>query len=104
MSWTDRDPTGLSTAELREIMTREFCGLPPPADGAPAEEYYKWTVAGFFLLFCHEAKSANEGKIAAANFLLEQERSRHNLLPHIESALGRKLTAAELGEARIATV
>ena len=104
MSWTDRDPASLSLTEMREILTREFCGLPAPADDAPVEEHHKYTVAGFFLLFCHEAKDAGKGKMAAANFLLQQENDRNDLLPHIQSALGRNLTKAELREARVTAV
>lgn len=104
MSWTDRDPASLSTTEISEILTREFCGLPPPAEGAPAEEYHRYAVAGFFLLFCHEAASPTEGKIAATNFLLQQENDRADFLPHIESALGRELTDAERREARISAI
>jgi hypothetical protein len=105
MSWTDRDPARLSPAEIRDILTREFCGLPPPAEGAPLEEFHKYLAAGFFLLFCHEAKNAGEGKVAATNFLLVNEKADlEHVLPHIESALGRKLNEQELAKGRIEAV
>src|SRR5262245_8266555 len=92
----------MSYDELCEHKTRGFCGLPLPPSGAPIIEHHKYAVAGFFLLFCSEAKSAAEGKTQATNFLLQSwGNGLENLLPHIERALGRKLKPEELAASAI---
>ena len=97
-------PHGWSLPQLRRYL-EDLLGLPLPADGAPIGEYHQWLVAAFFVSFCHETEDATCGKLRAANFLLEEAGSiLPQLHPHIESALGRALTAREKIEGRIAAL
>ena len=70
--------------------------LPPPPDGAPTDELYKWIVADFFMQFCKSAgdpASMHARAIDAADFILSNfPKERENMRPHIERALGRGLT------------
>lgn len=94
---TERHPT---VAEINAHLTRAFCGLAPPPMDAPEVEFHKYVVAGFFLLFCSEAETPEQGKANATEFLLEHAgKSLEAWRPHMESALGRTLTVEELAKA-----
>ena len=87
-----------------ERYCEDLFGLPMPANDAPIEETYKWAVAGMFLSTCREI-GAVKGKILAANCLLEDSPSYlSKLLPYIEAALGRNLTAQEIERGAIEEV
>jgi hypothetical protein len=84
----------------------QLLGLPMPPDDCTMEELYKWGVAGMFLASCRE-QGPIEGKILVTNFLLESSKEDDEtmplakIIPYMEQALGRKLTAAELDRRRI---
>ncbi len=83
----------------------ELFGLPPPAREAPIEETYKWGVAGMFLSTCREIGDPVEGKLLVTNFLLRDPPTElSKLLPYIEAALGRKLSAQEIERGAIEEV
>ncbi len=104
MTVQEKQPHEMIWAELKNCSS-QLAGLPAPCDGAPRTEWHKWAVAGLFLSSCRDAKSAEEGKILATNFVLQEWGSGlADLIPHIESALGRKLTEGELDEGRISRV
>jgi hypothetical protein len=91
----------MSWARLKEY-SAELLGLPSPPDGAPIEETYKWYVAGQFLSVCRDMRNPIQGKISATNFILatsdddDGSMPLAKMIPHVEKALGRKLTAAEI--------
>ncbi len=101
MSRFQKGPHEKTISEMNEGELRDYLAdssiLPLPPVDAPTSEFHKWLVADFFLSFCKEAKTPDEGKINAVNFLLGGAHDWvSNLRPYIESALGRKLTENEL--------
>lgn len=80
--------------------TERLIGLRPPPCGAPKEDFAAWWVAASILMYIDVNDNPHKGKIEGIEAAMKmwgdgEVRPRELLIPHIESALGRKLTAAE---------
>lgn len=82
----------MSRAEVMDMLAR-FAGLPPP-QGHNQDDWDDWLVASVLVRCRRDA--GEEAGTAAAIKLLAPLKFFPQLLPHLESQLGRDLTAEEL--------
>lgn len=88
----------LTRAEL-DTETERLFGLPCPPPNAPISAWHEYIVAAFFLHFAANTDAISTANEQAATFLLEKfTRCRNQIRPHIERALGRRLSELEMAD------
>jgi hypothetical protein len=93
MSGQNKTVAQMSRSELMDLLKR-FAGLPPPK-GYDQDDWDDWLVASVLLRCRRDAEDETAGTASAIR-LLAPLKFFPQLLPHLESQLGRGLTAQEL--------
>lgn len=74
-------------------------GVRRPPDGASTDELNRWYIACLFAMAVRHIPDHDQAMGWATTAALMDMRSRPGLRPHLEEAIGRKLTADELAAA-----
>lgn len=94
MTYGSKLATELSASELRDVC-KEIGGLQVPHPDAPFDDYLAWFAASMFISCRADIEDAAKAGATAASLLLSCPTYALALVPHVERALGRKVTAAD---------